>query len=113
MEGLYREFGEILRSYRKAAGLTQSEVAERVQLQRTSITNIEKGRQHVPLHQVFRLASAVGAEPADLLPRGRAAVEEVLSPEALRELDGSADAEMVARVLTSAATSLTPSVEPR
>jgi transcriptional regulator with XRE-family HTH domain len=112
MEGLYREFGEILRAHRKAAGLTQSEVAERVQLQRTSITNIEKGRQHVPLHQLFRLASAVGAEPADLLPHASAA-EELISAEAMRELDGSGDVEMVARVLNSAATTGTQSVEPR
>ena len=50
------------------AKLTQEIVAGRVGLSRTSITNIEKGRQHVSLHLFLYLASAVGAHPTELLP---------------------------------------------
>ncbi len=68
MEQLYREFGRLLRRRRKEAHLTQDDVASRVGLARTSITNIEQGRQHVSLHMVYELASAIGARPQDLLP---------------------------------------------
>ena len=100
MDLLYKEFGQLLRERRKKAGLTQGEVAERVGLSRTSITNIEKGRQHVLLHQLFLMASAVGAEPGDLLPNGRAALEELLPTRALRALsEDQQDRDFVARVL--------------
>ena len=65
---IYKEFGRRLRQARKAAELTQEALAEWVGLSRTSITNIEQGRQHIPLHMLFRLASAVGTHAADLLP---------------------------------------------
>lgn len=65
---IYKEFGRRLRHARKAAELTQDAVSERVGLSRTSITNIEKGRQRIPLHALFLLASAVGVSPAALLP---------------------------------------------
>lgn len=115
MEGFYREFGEILRARRKSAGLTQGEVAARVGLQRTSITNMEKGRQHVQLHQLFRLASAVGAQPEELLPSAGAGADELMSLEAIDELRdaSSEDRAMVARVLRSAATSTPAAVETR
>ena len=65
---LYRRFGELVRVYRHAARLTQEEVAKRVGLSRTSITNIEKGRQKVLLHQFYDLAAAINTTPARLLP---------------------------------------------
>ena len=45
VERLYKEFGQRLRKAREDAQLTQKEVADRVGLKRTSITNIERGRQ--------------------------------------------------------------------
>jgi transcriptional regulator with XRE-family HTH domain len=113
MEGLYREFGELLRTHRRQAGLTQNQVAERVGLARTSITNIERGQQHVPLHQLFRLASAVGVQPAELLPTGSAALEELVSPDTLRALrDGDSDnMATLARVLKHSPSSGEPAVE--
>ena len=68
MDWIYQEFGRRLRSARKAAQLTQEALAERVSMSRTSITNIEKGRQHIPLHTFFKLATAVGIPPGRLLP---------------------------------------------
>lgn len=64
---IYKEFGCRLRDARKAADMTQESLAEQVGLSRTSITNIEKGRQRIPLHVLFLLASAVGVHPATLL----------------------------------------------
>lgn len=68
MDQLYREFGRLLRERRKAAHLTQDDLADRVGLARTSITNIERGRQHVSLHMLYELADAVGAHASELLP---------------------------------------------
>lgn len=48
--------------------MTQDDIATRVGLSRTSITNIELGRQHVTLHVLYALADAIGSKPSDLLP---------------------------------------------
>jgi len=85
MEQIYREFGRILKAKRKEANLTQDEIASKVGLVRTSITNIEQGKQHVSLHMLFQLADAVGARPQDLLPDRLA---QPLSADLERELGG-------------------------
>jgi transcriptional regulator with XRE-family HTH domain len=66
----YAEVGRRVRMAREAAGLTQDALADQVELSRTSVTNIEKGRQKIALHTLCRVASAVGVEPASLLPSG-------------------------------------------
>jgi DNA-binding XRE family transcriptional regulator len=67
---LYKTFGELVRLHReRQEGLTQEKLGHLVGLSRTSITNIEKGRQHVALHQVFDLADALKVQPEALLPR--------------------------------------------
>jgi transcriptional regulator with XRE-family HTH domain len=48
--------------------VTQEELARRVQLSRASITNIEKGRQRVLLHQLIEIADALDAKPSELMP---------------------------------------------
>lgn len=68
MGRFYDEFGRRLRRARLDAELTQEQVATVVGMSRTSVTNIEAGRQQIPLHLLVRLAGAVGVEPADLLP---------------------------------------------
>ena len=86
MDSLYEEFGRGLRSARKAANLTQEALAERIGLSRTSITNIEKGRQHVALHMLFSLANAVGVEPEELLPQKESVYKlEMIDQELLKE----------------------------
>jgi transcriptional regulator with XRE-family HTH domain len=86
VQALYKAFGRALRGAREDAELTQSDVAQRVGLSRTSITNIERGNQHIALHQLFLLASAVGVEPAALLPDGDVALEELVPALALQNL---------------------------
>lgn len=62
------EFGRLLRDRRGKAGLSQEALAEAARLSRTSVVNIEAGRQGASLATVYRLADAVGCDPADLLP---------------------------------------------
>ena len=68
MREFYAELGRRLRESRRAANLSQAELAQRVGLARTSITNIEKGRQQVPLHLFLSLAGAVDVDPSVLTP---------------------------------------------
>lgn len=68
----YRLFGSRVRELREERKVTQDELARRVALSRTSITNIERGRQRVLLHQMMEIAEALDAQPADLVPRAEA-----------------------------------------
>lgn len=66
---LYKEFGQLVRAHRRRFNFTQDELAERVGLSRTSITNIEMGRQKVLLHQIYALARHLEIQPESLLPQ--------------------------------------------
>lgn len=65
---LYAHVGACIREWRLKRGLNQGELAARVSLARTSITNIEAGRQKTLLHTFVDIARALGVEPALLLP---------------------------------------------
>lgn len=47
--------------------MKQSELAERVGLSRTSVTNVEAGRQSLLVDQLLRFASVLDVHPAALL----------------------------------------------
>lgn len=49
--------------------LTQEELAKKVGLTRTSIINIEKGRQQVLVHTLAEMARALDTSVADLIPK--------------------------------------------
>ncbi len=68
-DAVYRPFGDLVRKHRKRLHLTQDSLGEKVGLTRTSITNIEGGRQKVLLHQVIALAEALEVSAEALLPR--------------------------------------------
>jgi len=67
-EALYQQFGRFLKAHRLQKGLSQEQLALRLGLSRTSITNIERGRQKVLLHQVFEIAAALEITPEALIP---------------------------------------------
>jgi len=48
--------------------MTQADLAALVGLERTSITNIEKGTQKLPLHVLFRICEALSVSVLDILP---------------------------------------------
>jgi transcriptional regulator with XRE-family HTH domain len=74
----YKAVGGLVRKARDKAGLTQDALASRIGLTRTSVTNIEKGRQKVLLHTLCDLASALGIPPAALLPESQESTEPVI-----------------------------------
>jgi DNA-binding XRE family transcriptional regulator len=70
MDEFSRAFGRKLRDARKKAGLSQEDLADRVDLSRTSITNIEKGAQHPSLKLALKLADEVDVALSDLTDDG-------------------------------------------
>jgi len=82
---IYRLFGDRVRELREKRNVTQEELGRRVALSRTSITNIEKGRQRVLLHQMVSIATALEAKPEELMPPASATMEDpVLRPDVAR-----------------------------
>lgn len=91
---LYPLLGERLRKLREEhqspkGRMTQAELASMVSLERTSITNIEKGTQKVQLHVLYRLCEVLGAHISDVLPTMvEVQKAEVAEPSAEFELGG-------------------------
>jgi len=75
-DDFYPTVGLAIRSARKSSGLTQEKLALAVGLTRTSINNIENGRQKLLLDGFCRIAIALGVDPADLLSRCKASYAE-------------------------------------
>jgi transcriptional regulator with XRE-family HTH domain len=67
-EEIYKQLGQSIKSEREKAKVTQEELAQRIGLKRTSITNIEGGRQKVQLHTLYSIASVLNVLPERLLP---------------------------------------------
>lgn len=78
---LYQKLGQQLRQRRELAKLTQAQLAERVTVLRTSITNIEAGRQKAPLHLIYELCAVLQVDIKDMLPLMSDLVEIQNSPE--------------------------------
>lgn len=69
IEPVYRQLGAKIESIRTTLGWKQDDLAKKVGLTRTSIVNIEGGRQRILLHDVERFAKAFQVE-AKILLRG-------------------------------------------
>lgn len=69
IEHLYVEIGRRVRMQREDRGLTQESLAKLIGLKRTSITNVENGKQKLLVHTFWDLARALEVRPADLLPQ--------------------------------------------
>lgn len=65
---LYMEVGTRIKNARESAKMTQAQLAAALNLSRTSVTNIEKGRQHLVLHTLYAIANVVGKDLSELLP---------------------------------------------
>lgn len=66
----YEQLGlRIEQARRKRPGLTQAKLAKAVGLSRTSIVNIEAGRQPVYLHHLVVIADLLEVLPSALIPQ--------------------------------------------
>ena len=68
VEAVYREIGEMIRLERESAEISQTKLAFELNLTRTSITNIESGRQRIPLHLIYNICKFLDIGIHKVLP---------------------------------------------
>jgi transcriptional regulator with XRE-family HTH domain len=68
IDPFYKHIGMTLRGAREALSMTQGELAHVVGLSRTSLTNIELGRQRILVDQLAELANALHIPVSSLIP---------------------------------------------
>ena len=75
-EDLYIQVGRRIARARKAADLSQTELADRCGLSRGSVANIETGVQRARLHTIWTIGEALERDPRSLLPEPEAISED-------------------------------------
>jgi transcriptional regulator with XRE-family HTH domain len=71
MENWRAVVGMNVRRLRKAAGLTQEQLAFEAKIDLTYVGGIERGRRNPSVLVLARIATSLNAEPADLLKRAK------------------------------------------
>lgn len=100
-ELLYCMVGERIRAARTRRKMSQAQLAERLELSRASVVNIEAGRQRVPLHVLWRIAEELGTEAALFIPsqaeylKGDGTV--TLDAAVIAQIEGAAGDDPIAR----------------
>lgn len=99
----YRELGAAIREARMTAGITQADLARIIGLTRSSIANIEGGRQVTTPYTVARIHGLLGLELAGLAPdpAERHVHQRALSDRAARLLDRLREVREVANAALS------------
>jgi transcriptional regulator with XRE-family HTH domain len=62
-----RAFGCSVKKQREAKGLTQESLAEKADLDRTYLSDVERGTRNLGVKNVVRIAKALGVTPAKLM----------------------------------------------
>lgn len=68
-EEINRALGRVVAAYRRKQGMSQLLLAQAVDLSRTSIANIERGRQALLTAQLFSFAAALETTPSEILAK--------------------------------------------
>ena len=62
--------GENVRHHRKLRGMTQEALAAEAGMERSYVSDLERGRRNPSVRALGRLADALGVQPHELLLRG-------------------------------------------
>jgi len=62
-----RSFGQNVAKHRRAKDLSQEALAEQADLNRTYLSDIERGTRNLGVKNVVRIAKALGVTPAKLM----------------------------------------------
>ncbi len=65
---LYKYIGNVVRTARDLKKWTQQELSDKMSLTRSSIANIELGRQKIQVHVLYELAKVLDITVVELLP---------------------------------------------
>ena len=68
--------GDVLRTHRKSAGMTQEQLAHEAGVHRTYVSLLERNEKSPTLKVLMRLARALNVRPSQLLAK----VEEAMNP---------------------------------
>ena len=69
MEQLARALGANIRAQRKARRFSQDALALACSIDRSYMGRIERGEVNITVEKLYRIASVLTCEPAELLPR--------------------------------------------
>lgn len=67
MDARRKALGMVLRKHRKALGLSQEKMAERLDLHRNYVSLVERGLQNITLETLCKIAEVLGCTPSGLL----------------------------------------------
>lgn len=68
MSDLVKEFGELLRLKRKAAGYSQESFAAYVGIERGNYGKMERGLVNIKLETLYKITNALDCEFTDIMP---------------------------------------------
>ena len=86
-DNVYIEIGKRIAAARVASGMTQAELAEAISLSRTSVTNIEVGRQKILVHMLLEIAALLRVEVSKLLPQTVSEPDDLADVKSLEKLN--------------------------
>ncbi|NJL26101.1 MAG: helix-turn-helix transcriptional regulator [Calothrix sp. SM1_5_4] len=93
------ESGDIVRAFRKMAGLTQADLAEVTGIAESHISAIESGRVKIGIDRALAFAAAFGIDPDRILfPNG---VDQVLATPKLQKIRRAAESKIKVRARAS------------
>jgi transcriptional regulator with XRE-family HTH domain len=75
---LYKSIGDKIRELRIERNYNQTELAQKIGLERTSVTNIETGKQKVTLYALYNISKSLDVSLNDLLPQADDLMERTL-----------------------------------
>lgn len=70
-KGQLRQLGATIRDARKSMRLSQEDFAEKCDLHRTYIGQVERGEKNISYENIQRIASALGISPSQLFERAK------------------------------------------
>jgi transcriptional regulator with XRE-family HTH domain len=68
-DGAYKKFRELLVGVRKAAGLTQAELSQKLNRPQSFVSKYERGERRMDVIEFGEVAKALGVDPTKLLDR--------------------------------------------
>lgn len=83
---MQKGIGKRIRDARKAAGLTQEELAERMGTSSVAVAQWETGRRNPKMGTVSKLAAALGVDVAELVPELKTLLKEKPEPPKIKPI---------------------------
>lgn len=87
MEDIYLEIGKRIRQQRKARGLTQEKLAERLSTTMQYISRLERAKNNISIEYLYRIADVLDCSIYTLLPATHSAKRKFFSEELMFQLD--------------------------